>query len=172
MANILSETWWDRAFRAGEQDASGKWTTEVLLTHDDKTTSSSKAPYRWRKRVNRVRYDRHVASMEELLETTPPQSTGNPHEDKETRGFAKARQRSQSGLGTYHLVEGETRRLVQGHPSVGFCVRGTTPSGDRGVPGDEVPLLWCDGRKHTACAIVSSIGCAGQLAPAPGPPHL
>lgn len=67
-----------------------------------------------------------------------------------------------------HRLEGETRRFIQGHSIVVVRVRGTARFGDGGVSGDEVPLMWCDGRKHEACAIVPSMGCAGHPAPAPG----
>ena len=36
--------------------------------------------------------------MRQLLETTPPRGTSDPHEEKETRGFAKALLRTHSGL--------------------------------------------------------------------------
>ena len=60
MANIVPESWRDRAFRAGEQDASGQLTAEVLPAHDAETTSSSKAHYGLGKVVNRVRCERYV----------------------------------------------------------------------------------------------------------------
>ena len=62
-------------------------------------TSSRKAQHRLGKLVNRVRYDRYVASLEQLPGTAPPRGTGDPHGEKEARGFAMARQRSQSGPG-------------------------------------------------------------------------
>ena len=34
MTNIVPESWRDRAFRAGEQEASGQSTAEILPTHD------------------------------------------------------------------------------------------------------------------------------------------
>ena len=91
MATIAPESWRDRAFRAGEQSASGQSIAEVLPAHDAETTSSSKSQYRLGKLVNRVRYDRYVASLEQLPETNPPRGTGNPLGEKETRGFARAR---------------------------------------------------------------------------------
>ena len=50
------------------------------------------------KLVNRVLYDRYIASLEQLPEMNPQRGKGDPF-GEETRGFAKARQRSQSGLG-------------------------------------------------------------------------
>ena len=100
MATIVPESWRDRAFRAGEQSASGQSIIEVLPAHGAETTSSSKAQYRLGKMVNRVRYDRYVTCVEQLPETNPPRGTGDPLVEKEMRGFAKARQRSQSGPGT------------------------------------------------------------------------
>ena len=46
IANIVPESWRDRAFRAGEQHASGQSAAEVLLAHDAETISSSKAQHR------------------------------------------------------------------------------------------------------------------------------
>ena len=91
MATIVPESWRDRVFRAGEQNASWQSIAEGLPAHDAETTSSSKAQYRLGKLVNRVRYDRYVASLEQLPETNPPRGTGNPLGEKETRGFARAR---------------------------------------------------------------------------------
>ena len=99
MSNIVKERWRDRAFRRGEQDTSGQSMAEVLPAHDAETTSSSKAQYRLGKPVNRVRYHRFAAYLEQLPETPPPRGTGDPNGEKEMRGFAKARQRSQSGPG-------------------------------------------------------------------------
>ena len=46
MANIVPESWRDRAFRPGHQDTSGQSIAEVLPAHDAETISSSKARYR------------------------------------------------------------------------------------------------------------------------------
>ena len=48
METIVPESWRDRAFRAGEQSASGQSFAEVLPAHDAETTSSSKAQHRIR----------------------------------------------------------------------------------------------------------------------------
>ena len=92
MANILPESSRDRVFRAGEQGASGQSIADILPAHDAESTSPNKAQYRLGKLVNRARYDRYVASLEQLPETSPPRGTGNPHGEKEMRGFGKARQ--------------------------------------------------------------------------------
>ena len=97
MGNTVSESWRDTAFRAGEQGASGKSIADILPAHDAESTSSNKAQYRLGKLVNRVRYDRYVTSLEQLPGTSPPRGTGDPHGEKETKSFAKARQISQSG---------------------------------------------------------------------------
>ena len=94
MANIVPESSRGGAFRAGEQGASGQSIPNILPAHDAESTSPNKAQHRLGKLVNRVRYDRYVASLEQLPETSPPLGTGDPHGEKETRGFAKARQRS------------------------------------------------------------------------------
>ena len=92
MANIVPGRWLDRTFLPGQQDTSGQSIAEVLPAHDAETTSSSKALHRLEKVVNRVRYDVYVESLEYLPETTTPLSTGDTNGEKETRGFAKARQ--------------------------------------------------------------------------------
>ena len=100
MANIVPESWRDRAFRAGEQDVSGQSAAEVLPAHDAETISSSKAQQRRGKLVNRVGYERYVACLDQLPETTSQRRTGGPQGKKETGGLAKARQWSQSGPGS------------------------------------------------------------------------
>ena len=97
MVNIVPESWRDKAFRPGEQDTSGQSIAEVLPAHDAETASSNKTQYRLGKLAIRVRYDRYVASLKQLPETTPPRGTGDPNVEKETRGFEKARQRNPSG---------------------------------------------------------------------------
>ena len=99
MVNIMPESWRDRPFRPRDQDTSGQSIAEVLPAHDAETTSSSKTQHRLGKLVNRVRCERYVASLEQLPEMTPPRGTGDPHGEKETKGFAKARQRKQPGPG-------------------------------------------------------------------------
>ena len=47
MANIVPESWRDRAFRAGEQGASGQSIADVLPAHDVETISSSKRSIDW-----------------------------------------------------------------------------------------------------------------------------
>ena len=43
MANIVPESWQDRAFRAGEQGASAQSVADVVPAHDAETIRSSKA---------------------------------------------------------------------------------------------------------------------------------
>ena len=75
MANIVPESWWDRAFGAGEQGASGQSIADVLPAHDAETISSSKAQHRLGKLVNRVHYERCVSSLDQLPETRPQRDT-------------------------------------------------------------------------------------------------
>ena len=98
-----------------------------------------------------------------------PEGHGRPKRGEGDERFRKSPAKKPFGTTCHRLLEGKTRRLVQGQPGVGVCVRGTAFSGDGGVPGVEVPLLRYDGRKHASCTIMSSIGCAGQTPPAPGP---
>ena len=51
MANIVPESWRDRAFRAGEQGASGQSIADILPAHDAESTSSNKTQYRLAKLV-------------------------------------------------------------------------------------------------------------------------
>ena len=101
MANVVPESWRDRAFRAGEQGASGQSVAGALPAHDAETISSSKAQHidRLVKLVNRVRYEGHVAPLDQLPETRSQRDAGDSQGEKKTGGLAKARQRSQSGSG-------------------------------------------------------------------------
>ena len=60
MANIVPESWRDRAFRAGEQEV-GRSVAEVLPAHDTETIKTSKAQHRLGKLVNRVRCSRGMS---------------------------------------------------------------------------------------------------------------
>lgn len=65
--------------------------------------------------MNRVRYDKYVAYLEKLPETTPPRGMGYPHGEKETKGFAKARQIRQSGPGATDFLRArpvDSSRLI------------------------------------------------------------
>ena len=100
MANIVPESWRDRAFKAGEQGASGQSIANVLPAHDAETISSSKAQHRLGKLVNRLHYERYVSSLDQLPQARPERDTSESQGEKKTRDLAKARQRSQSGSGT------------------------------------------------------------------------
>ena len=97
MANIVPESWRDRAFREGEQGASGQSIADALPAHDAETISPSKAQHRLGKLVNRVHYERYVSSLDQFPETRPQRDTSESQGEKETRDLAKARQRSRSG---------------------------------------------------------------------------
>ena len=84
--------------------------------------------------------------------TTPPRRTGYPNWGERGERFCKGPAYKPIGTRCHRLLGEKTRQLAQGHPSVGVCVRRTTFSGGGGVPGDDVPLLRCDGPKHAACA--------------------
>ena len=100
MANIVPESWRNRAFRSGEQGASGQSVAGVLPAHDAKTISSSEAQHRLGKLVlHRVHYDKYVSSLDQLPETRPQRDTSESQGEKETQDLAKARQRGQSGSG-------------------------------------------------------------------------
>ena len=136
-----------------------------------------------RRRINKLKQS--PVQIGEVCKSSTPRITGtsilwNSSRDvtptghrQPTRGRRNEKFRqspAKKSIGTrYHcLLEGGTSRLVQGYSSVGIRVRATSLSGERGVPGDEVPLLRCDGREHATCASVSSTVRADQPAPAPG----
>ena len=124
MANIVPESWWDRAFKAGEQGASGQSIADVLPAHEAKTISSSKAQHRLGKLVNRVRYERYVSSLDQLPETRPQRDTGESQGEKETRDLAKARQRSQSGSGATAFLRARPVDSARTIPASEFVTAG------------------------------------------------
>ena len=166
MANIVPESWRDRAFRAGEQGASGQSIADILPAHDVESKSPNKAQYRLGKLVNRVRYDRHVDSLEELPETSPPRGTGDPHGEKETRGFAKARQ-SQSGPGATAFLRTRPVDSSRVIPASEFVSAGRRFLGRKEFLATRCPCCGVTDA-NTRHARLSSIGRAGQPAPAPG----
>ena len=105
---------------------------------------------------------------------------GDSQGEKETRGFAKARQRSHRDQElTVFLRASEACRLGQNHPSVRVRDCGNEVLGDRGkleiITGGKVPLQRCRGGKYAACTILPSIERAGGSVPAPSAralPHL
>ena len=99
MANIVPESCRDRAFRAGQQGASGQSVADVLPAHDAETISSSKAQHKQGKLVNRVRYEGYVTALDQLPETRPQRDAGDSQGGKETRDLPKVRSRSPSGTG-------------------------------------------------------------------------
>ena len=83
MVNIVPERWRDIAFRGEEQEASERSVAEVLPAHDAESVSSSNAQHRLGKLANRVRYERYVASLDQLpVEMTTQRGTSNPREEK------------------------------------------------------------------------------------------
>ena len=120
MANVVPERWWDKAFREGEQDVSWQSFAEVLPAHDAETISSSKAQHIPGKLVNRVRYERYGASLDQLSETTPQRGTGDSQGVKETQGLARAQQRSQSGLGSTAFSRARPVDSAGNIPTPGF----------------------------------------------------
>ena len=99
MSDVVPRGWRDRAFRPEKVSASGNSDLEVSEAHDAETTNSHKAQKKPRKQDNRVRYDRYVTSSDGLPPHARPPAEVGPFGESETREFAKARQRSQSGPG-------------------------------------------------------------------------
>ena len=99
MANVDPESWRNRAFRANEERASWLSDVEVLPAHDGETTSSHKAQHNLGEQVNRGRYQRYVASLDQLPEEAGPSGSNGVFGGIETRDLAKTRQRSLSGPG-------------------------------------------------------------------------
>ena len=88
-----------RAFGGGEHGDSEHSVAGVLPAHNAENTCASKAQQRLGKLVNRVRCERHVASLDQVPHTTPQRGTGDPQVEKATKGLATTRQRNQSGPG-------------------------------------------------------------------------
>ena len=66
MANVVPESWPNRAFRAKEERASWPSDVEVLPAYDGETISSHKAQHKLGQQVNRVRCQRYVDSLDQL----------------------------------------------------------------------------------------------------------
>ena len=124
MANIVPESWRDRAFRAGEQGASEQSIADVLPAHDAENISSSKAQRRLGKLVNRVRYEMNVSSPDQLPETRPQRDTSKSQGEKETRDLARARQRSQSGSGATAFLRARPEDAARTIPASEFVTAG------------------------------------------------
>ena len=99
MANVVPESWRNRAFRVNEERTSWQSDVEVLPAHDGETIGSHKAWHKLRQQVNRVRYQRYVASLDQLPEEAGPSGSNDVFGGVETRDLAKARQRGISGPG-------------------------------------------------------------------------
>ena len=119
MADIVSEVWWDRAFRAGEQGASGPKVAEVLPAHDAETISSSNAHDTLGKLANRIRYEGRVALLDQLPETRPQRGTGESQKRRRREawrgpgnGVNRDRPATESiGIRGSRLLKGEACRL-------------------------------------------------------------
>ena len=73
------------AFRPEEVSDSGNSDREVLAAHDAETINFHKTQKNLGKRVNRVRYDRRVTSLDGLpIHARPPEEVG-PFGESETR---------------------------------------------------------------------------------------
>ena len=99
MANVVQESWRNRALRANEERSSWQSGVEVLPAHDGETISSHKVQHKLGQQVNRVQYQRYVASLDQLPEEAGPSGSNDVFGGIDTRDFAKTRQRSLSGPG-------------------------------------------------------------------------
>ena len=102
MANVVPGSWRNRASRANEEEASGLSVMEVLPAHDGETISSHKVQHiQAGQQVNRVRFQRYVASLDQLPEVAGPSGWKDLFGGIETslRDLAKTRQRNLSGPG-------------------------------------------------------------------------
>ena len=96
---LVPESWRNRAFRANEERASGQSVVEVLPAHDGETISSHKAQHKLEQQMNQVRYQRYVASLDQLPEEAGPSGSNDVFGGIETIDLTTARQRSLSGRG-------------------------------------------------------------------------
>ena len=83
-----------------------------------------KRPVQLAKLVNQVLYDTYVASLEQLPKTTPPRGKGDLDGEEETNRFGQGPANNPIGTRCHRLLDGETRRFVQGHPSADFVSAG------------------------------------------------
>ena len=88
MANVVPESWRNRAFRVNEERTSWQSDVEVLPAHDGETISSHKTRHKLEKQVNRVRYQRHVASLDQLPQEADPSGADDVFGGVETRDLA------------------------------------------------------------------------------------
>ena len=95
-----------------------------MTAHHAESTSSNKTQCRLGKLVNPVNYDRYVASLEQVPETSPSRGTGDPHREEETRGCAKGRQRSQSGPGATAFFRARPVESSRVNRATGFVSAG------------------------------------------------
>ena len=159
MANIVAESWRDRAFRGEEQEASGGSVAEVLPAHDAESISPTSAQHRLGKLVNRVRYERYVPSLDQLpVETTTQRGTSNPQEEKESRGLARARHRSQSGPGATAFLRARPVHSARVIPPSEFVAAG------RWFPGIEEVLA----ARCPCCGAAEAITRRARLCHRPG----
>ena len=169
MANVVPKSWRNRTFRANEERASWQSGVEVLPAHEGETISSHKA-----QQVNRVRYQRYVASLDQLPEEAGPSDSNDV--------FGESRQRSCQGpatepIGTRHcrLFEGEVCGPDTNNNGFGVRVYRTALPGNGGTPSGEVPLLRSDGCQHASRAHMPLIRRTGKPASAASTravPHL
>ena len=77
MANAVPQSWRHRAFRANEERASWQSDVEVLPAPDGETISSHKVQHKLGQQVNRLRYQRYVASLDQLPEEAGPSGSND-----------------------------------------------------------------------------------------------
>ena len=102
---------------------------EVFRAHDGETISSHKAQYKLGQQVNRVLYQRYVASLDQLPEEAGPSGSNDVFGGIETTDLAKARKRSLSGPGVVTCLRArpvDPARIIlaSGFVYIGRCFLG------------------------------------------------
>ena len=77
MANVVPESWRNRSFHANEEIYSWQSDVEVLPACDGETISSHKVQHKLGQQVNRLRYQRYVASLDQLPEEAGPSGSND-----------------------------------------------------------------------------------------------
>ena len=148
MAEVVPESWRNRAFRANEERASWQSDAEVLPAHDGETISSHKAQHKLGQQVNRVRYQRYVVSLDQL-----PEEAGTSGSN-DVLGGIETRDPAMEPIGTRRccLFKGEVCGPGTNHTCFGVSVYRTALPGNGGTPSGEVLLLQSNGCQHASHA--------------------
>ena len=147
MANVVPESWRNRAFRTNELRAS--WQSDVeMSSHDGETISSHKAQHKLGQQVNGT--NGYVASLDQFSEEAGPSGSNDVFGRIEIRDLSQAHSSATEPIGTSRcrLSEDEACGPGTNHTGLGVRVYKTVLPGNGRTPSGEVPLLRSDGCQH------------------------